>query len=68
MSKKPLLIHRLTPSQMDERCEKGLCFNYDDKFHIGHICKAKLFVIVMESKESDEMQNQKEGDNIQVWS
>ena len=37
-------IRRLSPMEMKERRDKGLCFNCDEKFAPGHRCK-KLFLI-----------------------
>ena len=35
----PLPIKRLNASQMQERREKGLCYNCDEKYQYGHKCK-----------------------------
>ena len=36
----------MSPTQIEERKKKGLCFNYDYKFQPGHQCKsAKLFLL-----------------------
>ena len=41
-----LPLQGLSPSQMEERRRKGLCFNCDEKFQPGHQCKlAKLFLL-----------------------
>jgi len=37
-------IKKLIESEMKERRERGLCFNCDEKFRLGHRCK-KLFLI-----------------------
>ena len=37
-------IQRLSPMEMKEHRDKGLCFNCDEKFALGHRCK-KLFFI-----------------------
>ena len=34
---------RLTPQQMNERREKGLCFNYENKYSKGHKCAEKKY-------------------------
>jgi hypothetical protein len=34
---------RLTPQQMDERRAKGLCFNCDSKYSMGHKCNEKTY-------------------------
>ena len=36
--KYPLPIKRLSVSQMQERREKGLCYNCDEKYQFGHKC------------------------------
>jgi hypothetical protein len=49
-------LTRLTPQQMDERREKGLCFNYDNKYSKGHKCgENKLFYIDYEEEEDQEL-------------
>ena len=51
-SKTPL---RLIPQQLDERREKGLCFNCDSKYSKGHKCtKKKLFYTDYEEEERKE--------------
>ena len=46
---------RLTPQQLDERREKGLCFNCDIKYSKWHKCNAKnLFYIDCEEEEPKE--------------
>jgi hypothetical protein len=48
---------RLTPWQMDERREKGLCFNCDNKYSKGHKCgENKLFYIDYEEEEDQELE------------
>jgi hypothetical protein len=43
---------RLTPQQLEERKEKGLCFNCDSKYSKGHKCgEKKLFYIDCEEEE-----------------
>ena len=37
-------IQRLSPTEMKEHRDEGLCFNCDEKFAPGHRCK-KLFFI-----------------------
>ena len=45
-SKFKLPLQKLSPAQMEERMKKGLCFNCDEKFQLGHHCKsAKLFLL-----------------------
>jgi len=41
-----LPLQSLSPTQMEERRRKGLCFNCDEKFQPGHQCKsANLFLL-----------------------
>lgn len=42
-----LPIRCLNPAEMDARRAKGLCFNCDDKFHLGHRCKSKQFLLLL---------------------
>ena len=45
----------LTPQQLDERREKGSCFNCDNKYSKGHKCsEKKLFYIDCEEEEPKE--------------
>ena len=45
----------MTPQQLDERREKGLCFNCDNKYSRGHKCnEKKLFYIDCEEEEPKE--------------
>jgi hypothetical protein len=54
MAKRPNLpIRRISPNQMHERREKGLCYNYDDKYHIGHKCNQPR-VYLLEGLEIEE--------------
>ncbi|CAM8886860.1 unnamed protein product [Rhodiola kirilowii] len=46
-----LPIKRLTPTEMVARREKGLCFNCDERFHPGYICKPKFLCLLMEEEE-----------------
>jgi hypothetical protein len=44
-----------TPQQLEERKEKGLCFNCDNKYSKGHKCgEKKLFYIDCEEKQEQE--------------
>lgn len=41
----------LTPKEMEERRSKGLCFNCDEKFSPGHVCKNKRQLFSLELEE-----------------
>ena len=63
-SPNPTQPTRLTPQQMDERREKGLCFNCDSKYSKGHKCgEKKLFYIDCEDGEEKEQETHEEKDN-----
>jgi hypothetical protein len=50
-SPKPTQPKILTPKQIDERREKGICFNCDKKYSEGHKCDdKKLFYIDYEEE------------------
>jgi hypothetical protein len=52
----PLKIQKLTQAEMAERQLKGLCYNCDDKYFLGHKCKEhNLFMAISEEiLEEDE--------------
>jgi hypothetical protein len=56
----------LTPQQLEERKEKGLCFNYDSKYSKGHKCgEKKLFYIDCEEEEEEEEEEPSQDENIE---
>lgn len=46
---------RLSAAERKQRREKGLCFNCDEKFFQGHVCKAKLFRLSADESEMIEV-------------
>jgi hypothetical protein len=44
---------RLTPQKMDERIEKGLCFNCDSKYNKGHKFNENKFFYIDREEEKD---------------
>ncbi|XP_075633382.1 uncharacterized protein LOC142605839 [Castanea sativa] len=45
-TKPKIPIKRITPTQMDDRRKKGLCYNCDEEWGLGHKCKnVKLFLL-----------------------
>ena len=48
-----LPIKRLNPTEMQQRRAQGLCFNCDERFHPGHRCKPKLFLLLLDDDVSD---------------
>jgi hypothetical protein len=63
---------RLTPQQLQEIKEKGLCFNCDSKYSKGHKCgEKKLFYIDCEEEEEKEQEQEQEpsqDENVDVFS
>ena len=52
---------RLTPQQLEEKREKGICYNCDIKYTKGHKCvEKKLFYIYCEEQEDKEQETSKE--------
>ncbi|KAJ0008397.1 hypothetical protein Pint_29444 [Pistacia integerrima] len=47
-------IKQLTMAQMQERHDRGLCFNCDERFHRGHRCKAKFFLLIVDETTKEE--------------
>jgi hypothetical protein len=60
---------RLTPQQLEERKEKCLCFNCDNKYSKGHKCgEKKLFYIDCEEEEEEEQEQEPSQDeNIEQF-
>ena len=59
----------LTPQQMDERREMGLCFNCDSSYSKAHECgEKKLFYIDCEEEEEKVQERSKEEDILQEQS
>ena len=57
---------RVTPQQLEEKREKGLCYNCDSKCAKGHKCaEKKLFYIDYEEEEEKDHETSKEEDICQ---
>lgn len=50
-TKTPFPIKYLSPTEMDARRAKGLCFNYHEIFFRGHSCKTKPFLLLMADED-----------------
>ncbi|KAA8549923.1 hypothetical protein F0562_001607 [Nyssa sinensis] len=59
----PYPIKRISPNQMQERREKGLCYFCDEKYHQGHKCsKPKLYLLEgmeFEGEGEEELEEEK---------
>ncbi|XP_061357641.1 uncharacterized protein LOC133301946 [Gastrolobium bilobum] len=52
-TKTPLPMRKLSTAEMAEKREKGLCFYCDEKFSRSHVCKGKMFILVMQEDGDD---------------
>lgn len=50
-------IKRLTVAEQQERRSKGLCFNCDERFHPGHRCAKKQFLLLLSDEPNLEPEN-----------
>ncbi|XP_057452390.1 uncharacterized protein LOC130744215 [Lotus japonicus] len=55
LSSPSLPIKRLTGAQMQERRALGLCYNCDEKFVVGHRCQPRLFLLMCDDTEDDDL-------------
>ena len=49
-----LPIRRLTPAELREKREKGLCYNCDQKYSATHRCRSKFLLLMGTDDEDDE--------------
>jgi hypothetical protein len=53
----PLKIKNLTKAKMDELQLKGLCYNCDDKYFMGHKCKEQnIFMAISEDVSEEDVE------------
>lgn len=57
----PLPVRRLTPEELASRCERGLCFYYDEKFMRGHRCASRFFLLVVDEEHENDTLSPKIG-------
>lgn len=43
----PFPIRMLCPAEQQARCDKSLCFNCDERFHMGHRFKSRPFLLLL---------------------
>jgi len=48
----PPPMKRLSPKEIASRQERGLCFTCDEKYHCGHKCASKVFLIIAEKGDA----------------
>nr|GEW56339.1 retrotransposon-related protein [Tanacetum cinerariifolium] len=61
---KPLAIKWISPAERQERLNKGLCFNYDNKWVLGHKCHGKF--LLMMADDGDDTGQKPEVDVIEA--
>jgi hypothetical protein len=63
-----LLIRRLTPAELKERKDKGLCFKCNKKYGLGHQCKRLFMIEACRGEDGDEdvlmSEDEDEGESI----
>ncbi|XP_077226272.1 uncharacterized protein LOC143859450 [Tasmannia lanceolata] len=47
-------IKKLSFAEMQQRREKGLCFNCDERFHTGHKCKNQMSLLLLEGDNEED--------------
>ena len=47
----PPVMKRLTPKEITSRREHGLCFNCDERYHRGHRCASRVFLLIAEAED-----------------
>lgn len=59
-----LPIKKLSPAELKERRDKGLCFTCDEKFNFGHKCKNRMLILC--GYDEDEPEDSK-NDSLQEF-
>ena len=47
----PPTVKRLTPEEIATHRERGLCFNCDERYHRGHRCSSRFFLLISEDDD-----------------
>ena len=45
-------VRKLTPVEIQEKCDKGLCYNCDEKFSLTHRCKNRMMILLGDEEET----------------
>lgn len=48
----PIPLRRLSPAKLASRRDKGLCFTCDEKYHRGHKCPSRAFLLIGDEDEA----------------
>lgn len=60
-------VKKLSPAEMKDRRDKGLCYTCDEKFHHGHMCKNRMMIMCVydtEDSDSEELIDHSETEEI----
>ena len=49
-----LPVKRLSPAEIKEKCDKGLCFTCDEKYNFGHKCKNRVLILCTQCDDESE--------------
>ena len=52
----PPAVKRLTPEEIATRSVHGLCFNCDERYHWGHRCSSRIFLLISEDDDPSSVQ------------
>ncbi|XP_062080683.1 uncharacterized protein LOC133785470 [Humulus lupulus] len=63
-----LPVKRLSPTEIKEKRDKGLCFTCDEKYSFGHKCKNRVLILCTQGDEEEEeaMAQTEQGDTYDV--
>nr|GEX87399.1 hypothetical protein [Tanacetum cinerariifolium] len=60
---KPLAIKWISPAERQERINKGLCFNHDNRWERGHKCPGKFLLLMTDEEDDSRATTAEEGDD-----
>lgn len=60
-----LPIKKLTPAELKERRDKGLCFTCDEKFVYGHKCKNRMLILCASEEDGTETASETLGSDME---
>ena len=59
------MIQKLSQSQIQAKREKGLCFYCDDKYTIGHKCKASAHILIIPDLKTLNLEEDTDSESLQ---
>ena len=60
-----LPIKKLSPAELKDRRDKGLCFTCDEKFSYGHKCKNRMLILCAQDEDECEPEMENKGDELE---